>query len=403
MLHYSLCVVVRVHFVDLMSKETLKFFDGGQFEGFRSAGLAAYNTIDPDTMIRELVQNALDAGNRAGRETIKIEISLEKVKTKSIPAYAEYKTRFEAACRTQEEKGCFVQAKSIAEGITKALNSESTDILWVTDNGEGLGPRHMENLLSDGQSMKSDAASTGSYGNGHMTSFPASNLRYLLYGGVFNPENQTMRSGDNTSNKLFAGHTILATHLYEGEIFGKDGFLVDALLKNDLFNRFQFYNSSFPELIDEKLVHIENEFETGSAVGILAFNKFNRFDTHQEVIECICRVIASHFTPAIFSGKIEVKVSAYNDSQEFVIKKDTLAEILEPYKDRVRINKNSIGPSGSQVWESLKTLNSKYNHKISTSAGLVNLHFRNLDAGGGVHLCNYFEMECGSPGRFQRT
>ena len=78
-----------------------------------------------------------------------------------------------------------------------------------------------------------------------MTSFPASNLRYLLYGGVFNPEKQTLRSGDNTSNKLFAGHTILATHLYkeknEEKIFGKDGFLVDELIKNDLFDRFQFY------------------------------------------------------------------------------------------------------------------------------------------------------------------
>ena len=383
-----------------MENESLKFFYGGQFEGFRAAGLAAYNNIDPDTLIRELVQNALDAGNRIDREVIEIEISLEKVRTKSIPAYFEYKSRFEAACKTQKEKSCFEQARSIAENITSALNSEFIDVLWVVDNGEGLGDKHMESLLSDGQSMKSDASSTGSYGNGHMTSFPASNLRYMLYGGVFNPANNALKCENETRTKICAGHTILATHIYNGEFFGKDGFFVDELLKNDLFNRFQFYNTSFPEMIDEKLKYIENKFETGSAIGILAFNKFNNYEDYGEVVECIRRVVASHFTPAIYSGKIRVKVCAPSICK-YVIK-DTLEEILEPNKDRVRKNRNSIGPSGNQIWESLKTLDSNYAHQIEVSDNLVNLHFRNLD-GGGVHLFNYIEMECGSPTEFHLT
>ena len=364
-----------------MAEEKLKFFNGGQFEGFRTSGLAIYNNIDPDTIIRELVQNALDAGNRIGRETIEIEFFLESVQTKSIPAYSEYKSRFEAVCKTQMEKGCFDQARPIAESIDNALNSESINVLWILDNGEGLGKRHMENLLSDGQSMKSDASSTGSYGNGHMTSFPASDLRYMLYGGVFNPEKNTLKRVNDTFTKICAGHTILATHLYNDIFFGKDGFFVDKLDTNDLFDRFQFYNTSFPEMIDEKLKYIENKFKTGSAVGILAFNNFNSYEKYSEVVDCIRRIVASHFTPAIYSGKIKVNICAPGISK-FVVK-ETLKEILEPNKDRERKSKNSIGPSGNQIWESLNTLNSKFVHQIKVLDNLVNLHFRNLDGGGG--------------------
>ena len=41
-------------------------------------------------------------------------------------------------------------------------------------------------LLSDGLTNKvgQDARSAGSYGLGHYTAFPASDLQYVLYGGV---------------------------------------------------------------------------------------------------------------------------------------------------------------------------------------------------------------------------
>ena len=46
----------------------------------------------------------------------------------------------------------------------------------------------MEALLGDGISVK-DSNASGSYGNGHVVAFPASDLRYVLYGGLF-AENQ---------------------------------------------------------------------------------------------------------------------------------------------------------------------------------------------------------------------
>ena len=71
-------------------------------------------------------------------------------------------------------------------------------------------------MLSDGTSAKQDAA-TGSYGNGHMVAVPASDLRYVLYGGV-------KREG----TRIGAGHAVLASHTRAGDGHHRDadGYLV---------------------------------------------------------------------------------------------------------------------------------------------------------------------------------
>ena len=75
----------------------------------------------------------------------------------------------------------------------------------MLDNGVGLNEQRMNALLSDGLSVKEGGA-TGTYGNGHSTAIPASDLRYVLYGGV-------TADGQKTG----AGHAVIASHLAEGE------------------------------------------------------------------------------------------------------------------------------------------------------------------------------------------
>ena len=373
-----------------MAKPSLKFFHSGQLEGFRSASIMAYNDIHPDTLIRELVQNALDAGIRAERSKISIEFRLESAPTKSIPAYEDYQTRFEEACKTQKEKNALAQAESIVKSIKSTLDSPTLHVLWIMDNGIGLKPREMESLLGDGQSEKSDSASTGSYGNGHMTSFPASDLRYLIYGGVFSSE------GPYSSGKIYAGHTILATHKHERELYSKDGFLVDRLHPNDLWNRYQFYDKNFPPLIENKLTYIEHEFGTGSAVGILGFNNFNKFDTEEKLVDCISTVVANHFTPIIYNGLMEVSIHTPKLGKKN-INQLSLENILSKAKESVKSVRH--GPTGQQAWQSLKTLYPQYLNKINTSAGVIHLNFRKLEPGdnSGGGGSTFSEMECGSP------
>ena len=71
----------------------------------------------------------------------------------------------------------------MVERIRRTLDQESHDLLWVIDNGIGLDGERMSALLSDGVSAKGGDAS-GTFGNGHSVVVPASNLRYVMYGGL---------------------------------------------------------------------------------------------------------------------------------------------------------------------------------------------------------------------------
>ena len=272
----------------------LKFFPAGKMTGFRASGLSVYNNEDPHTVVRELVQNSLDAAMDAKRDVVRVAFELEELRTSRIPARSEYRKHFSSAVETQRRKGNLEQAKSIVDAMEASIEAARVPVLWVLDNGIGLDDKGMEDLLGDGQSGKADESTAGSYGNGHMTSFPASDLRYVLYGGV------------HKRGRTASGHAILATHALDDTVYGEDGYLAEKVHSHDLFNRFAFPDGSDMPMLREKLDWIEQEFETGSAVGILGFNRFNRFESDEEVLEAIETVVATHFAPLIREGAMVV-------------------------------------------------------------------------------------------------
>ena len=354
---------------------SLKFFHGGKFIGFRASGLSAYDNVDPHTVIRELVQNSLDASKE--RSVTRVVFEIEDVKTDSIPARSQYKKRLLAAIKTQRKKNNLEQAQSIVDGMKSSIDADTVSVLWVYDNGAGLDNNGMENLLGDGQSAKADEITAGSYGNGHMTSFPASEMRYVLYGGVNRKE-----------GRIISGHTILATHNYQEQTFGEDGYLAKKIRANvEETPRIDFYTDSGVHLLRSKLDWVEKEFETGSVVGILGFNRFNQCRSDEDVLDVIEDVVATHFTPVIHDASMEVQLYV-SDQLERTIDGDALGAILERRKSRQRRDRNSIGPSGRQVWDNWETLRSVPENIIETKLGKVRFHFRQMprDAGSGTHL-----------------
>ena len=372
----------------VMHAATLKFMPAGQNEGFRASGLSEYGNIDPPTIIRELVQNSLDSHNELYRDRwqergcARICFWIEDISAQSIPSYEEYCEHFISACETQEKLGTLRQAKTITDGVQSALRSSQLKVLWVIDNGRGLDAENMMRLLGDGQSGKGGPESAGSYGNGHMTSFPASDLRYVLYGGVSKEKSTGLR------HKIIAGHAILASHQKEKKkALSKDCFLVDSI-GEDLLDRFKFYDASVaPSVLKSKIDFVEKEFGTGAVVGILGFNRFNKFEEDVKVAEEIERVVATHFSPAIYVGGMSVEIR----SPSFATRKvdrDCLQDILSKHKKRVRRDRNSIGPSGSHAWDALETLDEKYRRTLLTEAGSVTLHFR-VFSEGSTHIQLY--------------
>lgn len=353
----------------------LEFVRAAKMSGFRASGLSAYNNVDPHTVVRELVQNALDAAIEADRDVVRIVFEIDEVDASRIPALTQYWEHLQSAIKTQRKKQNLAQSKSIVEAMEAVFYAGQVPVLWVLDNGIGLNSRGMEDLLGDGQSGKADESTAGSYGNGHMTSFPASDLRYILYGGV------------HTKGRTVSGHAILASHMYKRKMCGEDGYLAKKMNPNVLFDRFEFFDGSTMPLLNQKLNWIEQNFSTGSAIGILGFNRFNRFRNDDDVIAIIETVLASHFTPVIYDGRMEIVIRSRGKTLK-TVDKDALRPILARRQKRERRDRNSIGPSGGQAWDTLETLNPEYAYSLQTKYGTVRFHFRELSraTGGATHI-----------------
>ena len=183
-------------------------------------------------MIRELVQNALDASMQAGRDVVRVVFEIEHLPKSAIPALSDYQRHLDSAVATQRKIDNLTQAQSIIDAMRSSIGESTVPVLWVLDNGVGLDDKGMEKLLGDGHSGKADESTAGSYGNGHMTSFPASDLRYVVYGGV------------HEGGRTVSGHAILASHKLGATVHGEDGYLAKEVRAHDLFGRFEFYDGS---------------------------------------------------------------------------------------------------------------------------------------------------------------
>lgn len=354
---------------------SLEFVHAAKISGFQASGLSAYNNVDPHTIIRELAQNALDAANEANRDVIRMVFEIDQVTPAQIPGLAQYREHLQCAIETQRAKNNLAQSQSIVNAMRATIDAERVPVLWVLDNGIGLNAQGMEDLLGDGQSGKADESTAGSYGNGHMTSFPASDPRYILYGGV------------HAEGRTVSGHAILATHVYRKKVCGEDGYLAKQVRANDIFNRFEFYDGSRMPLLKKKLNWVEDKFGTGSVIGILGFNRFNRCRNDDEVLDVIETVIATHFTPVLYDGRMEIALRSSGQTLR-TIDRNSLETVLSRRQQRDRRDRNSIGPSGRQAWDTLGTLKAEYGQTIETEAGTVRFHFRELprSTGGGTHL-----------------
>ena len=177
--------------------------------GFTPAGIAAFSDLRPAAVVRELIQNSLDAALIEAREPCAhVRFERRACTLEEIPGINSYRTAF---LRAVEEKTPSGSARTVVERIRRALREESHDLLWVLDNGVGLDGTRMSALLSDGVSAKGGNAS-GTFGNGHSVVLPASNLRYVMYGGL-------MANGESYG----AGQAVLASHRDEGDWQSRSG------------------------------------------------------------------------------------------------------------------------------------------------------------------------------------
>ncbi len=347
----------------------------GSPAGFTPAGIAAFDDLRPAAIVRELVQNSIDAAVEAGEGTAIVRFQLDTCALDELPGIEAYQRAFAAALEFQEERGGLPsKAKRVADTIAAALERAEVDMLSVLDNGVGLDERRMEALLSDGVSIKSGSGSTGTYGNGHSVPIPASDLRYALYGGV-----------TEAGAEVSGGHAVLASHSGDNELpLSGDGFLVRAFGDGAATPMFQFaQGGDIPSFIQKRLADIEEASGHGAAVILPAFNFFR--EERRSFGETVLKAAACNFFAAIHEGQLEVWVEdPAGEVQELTLDASNLADTLAECRGQKRAQ---AFLSGTRAYDAYSALRFGACEEVQTEEGAVWVQLHKGTEKTHVDLC----------------
>ena len=350
-------------------------FGPGSPSGFTPTGIASFSDLRPAAVVRELIQNSLDAAVEAGVPTATVLFRLTRHKTRDIPGIKSYREAFFAAVRTHEDMGggrLPSQAERVVQVIDDAVKGNEQDVLAVLDNGIGLDPTKMTALLSDGVSAKGGAA-TGTFGNGHTVAIPASNLRYVLYGGV---------TADGS--RIGAGHAVLASSIVRNQQYqtSGDGFLIKGF-RNGSYEYAR--GASLPDLITENLDDVEQSSGHGTAVIISAFNNFRE---SAPLWDLVSKAAACNFFQAIDEGRLVVQVEDRRPSKSGALKsldRLTLRAVLEANRKEKR---SQAFLSGQRAFDAHDALQSGKRYAFKTKLGEIQVRIRERSSGTPrVDLC----------------
>ena len=363
-------------------------FGAGEPSGFTGTHTAMFNDLRPARVVRELLQNSLDAAVESGEDTAIVRFAVTCIDASDVPDLAGYKRAFEEAVEHNKRTGQGLSdaSREVIDTIRRALSAledSSHNLLCVTDNGVGLDERRMTALLGDGASAKPGDAS-GSYGVGHFAAVPASDLRYLLYGGV-----------QDSGTKIAAGFTILAGRGGPRRPVSSKGYLVKKLLGGANGKLFEFVDGgAMPHLIKDTLKRIRKQWRHGSAVLIPTFNYFGYSERRDVWLsEVVARVAAYNFSAAIYAGELVVEIDEQelDGGRAFRVDRGTLGEVLDRDARRRRAFRRDtvyegLRPSGQQAWATYRTLAEGTHATVSTMFGPAEIHWLTPAPGGSTHV-----------------
>ena len=260
-----------------------------------SAGFATadtdYDRGNPEPVVRELLQNSLDARLIGGSEvifTINDDLPLSL-----IPGLDYYRETFREAIKQREGRAGPVE-ENICRRIDKALRKQKISVLFCRDNGRGLNEDSMSDLLAEGNTSKINGGGAGAIGLGHLTAFAASDLRYVIYGG---------KTGQDKG--IYSGRAHLAARHSGGHNLSPKGTLASSLQpQSQLFGSPFLYYSDPPQIMASQMEQVDN---SGAVIAILGFNYFG-LTTSEEVAERLLKIAATHFMPAIYRETMAVSI-----------------------------------------------------------------------------------------------
>ena len=347
---------------------TLKFGGAASNEGFTPLNTASFSDLRPARIVRELIQNSLDAAiMEAGEDTAIMRFQVDKITDRQVPDLRGYKKAFKKAVKHQTKVSAGKlpdAAQQVVDHIKaglSSLESGKATSLSVMDNGIGLDATKMNSLLGDGSSAKSEDSS-GSYGVGHLAPMSLSDIRYMLYGGV-------RRKG----SRIVSGRTVLASHPGQEKLNAAQGYLIDCFRDGLDGNLYDFISAPHPHVVTNRIDLISSEWGHGSVVMIPVFNNFRIGASLWEVVS---KVAAYNFCAAIHQDKLLIEVNDGKETRK--LNKAALVNTLEQDKERTRAARSDsffkeLRPSGQNAYSILRTLADCPRQRVEVSGGVAYL------------------------------
>ncbi len=343
------------------TRPNLVFPPAPQPQGFSTLATEQW-TGNPEPVVRELLQNCLDAAEAAGRGA-DVRFTIRDVPRDRIPGIEAYEEHFRAAVK-QRKKGRQGEAeKRTIERIAGLLDESRIPILCCTDNGVGLNVDRMNGLLSEGNTDKTEGQA-GAFGLGHLTAFAASGLRYVFYAGRSVPDK------DGVVTEIAGGHAILASRrMDEGGRSGHGWWLTGA--EPDLFSHRPF-PAEIPSMLNPERDLIQ---DTGTIVCVLGF------DEDFADAAAIARVAAKNFLVAIWRGRMKVTISDEREARRrtVAVNEKSLGRTLAPLMSRKRAATGGWLPGQQANW-AYATLRGGEDRRLLD--GQVAVRFRKLPETG---------------------
>ena len=346
---------------------TLIFPHGASHKGFTDP-VTSSSRNTPEPIIRELLQNCLDAAEDTGHDAegksnpAEIHFTISERKIDDIPGIQNYRSAFEKACserRLRQKQG--EDEKRIIKRIDNVLNQNATKVLFCRDNGIGLCSERITYLLWPGNTTKEEGQA-GAFGLGHLFAFQASDLRYVLYSG---------RSKNENLQEFTSGHAILAAHPDEdGDRCDPDGFWVEGEMSQK-FNEDPVYSKEVPNLLKTQLEAISNSASgTGAVISVLGFNDFLTEEPGGATAE-IRDAAARNFFAAIYNGFMRIHILDETDGgSSFELNKDTVEKALSGIQSEQRARLSGF-LAGRRAYEAFQTL--KYGEEFQVADAKIML------------------------------
>ena len=326
---------------------TLKFGKANSLVGFSSLKTARFNNLPPARIVRELVQNSLDAAKEAGVAPAIVRFGVRKANRSDIPDFQGHSRAVQKAVEHHKKESGGKLPEPAQEAVNRisggldAVRRGKASLLSVTDNGIGLDAKRMQSLLGDGASTKPDPL-TGAYGVGHLAPVALSDIRYMLYGGI---------TKGGKSHGVRVDHNRFSPG--EKPPPGRRG-IPDKEIQERAPRRavrVPCPKAYIPEPSQGTWTKSPRNGVTDLSVMALAFNEFRSGGV--PLWEVVSKIVSYNFCPAVYHGDLIVEVVDKNRKRQ--LNKESLIQVLEGEQARVRVARSDsffreLRPSGTNAF-----------------------------------------------------